>query len=32
VDTGRVGLENVDLRVDDFTDPRLAGWLRGRHA
>jgi beta-phosphoglucomutase len=30
VDTGRVGLENVDLRVDDFTDPRLADWLRGR--
>ncbi len=27
VDTGRVGLENVDLRIADFTDQRLRPWL-----
>ncbi len=27
VDTGRVGLENVDLRVQDFLDPALRPWL-----
>jgi HAD superfamily hydrolase (TIGR01509 family) len=27
IDTGRVGLENVDLRVDDFRDPRLGAFL-----
>lgn len=28
VDTGRVGLENVDLRVENFLDPQLRPWLR----
>ncbi len=27
VDTGRVGLTDVDLRVTDFRDPQLAGFL-----
>jgi HAD superfamily hydrolase (TIGR01509 family) len=27
VDTGRVGLENVDLRILDFDDPQLRPWL-----
>jgi beta-phosphoglucomutase len=27
VDTGRVSLENVDVRVSDFTDPALRPWL-----
>jgi HAD superfamily hydrolase (TIGR01509 family) len=27
VDTGRVGLENVDLRIADFEDPALRPWL-----
>lgn len=28
VDTGRVGLRNVDLRIDNFLDARLEPWLR----
>ncbi len=27
VDTGKVNLENVDLRIDHFLDPKLQPWL-----
>lgn len=30
VDTGRVNLQNVDVRIDDFHDPRLRTWLESQ--
>lgn len=30
VDTNRMNLENVDVRVDDFRDPRLHQWLESQ--
>lgn len=30
VDTGRVNLDHVDIRIDDFLDPRLRIWLESQ--